>query len=121
MMMVEPLLDPAVEAQAIGRVHRTGQVHETWVHHFLTDETVEVNVASLGKERDQGLLDAPGGKLPKGEAARLTVRVMARLLDDRWGGSAAAGGGSSAGPSAAAIAQPEAAVDREAKAEQTCE
>ena len=56
---------------------------------------MEINVASLGKERAQGLSDT-GGKLPKGEAARLTVRDMARLLDDRWGDQGAAESSSAA-------------------------
>mmetsp|Transcript_43057 Transcript_43057/g.77217 ORF Transcript_43057/g.77217 Transcript_43057/m.77217 type:complete len:341 (-) Transcript_43057:346-1368(-) len=85
-LLVEPLLDPAVEAQAIGRVHRIGQVHETWVHRFITTATVEENVARLGAERAQELPEpsaiAVGSK--SREATRLTVRDMAVLLDNHW-------------------------------------
>ena len=35
MVLVEPLLDPAVEAQALGRVNRIGQLCDTWVHRFV--------------------------------------------------------------------------------------
>ncbi len=35
MVLVEPLLDPAVEAQALGRVNRIGQSRDTWVHRFV--------------------------------------------------------------------------------------
>lgn len=45
--MVEPGLDPAVDLQAIGRVHRLGQIHETWVHRYGMRNTVEEGVAHL--------------------------------------------------------------------------
>lgn len=34
-ILVEPLLNPAAEAQAISRVHRIGQEKMTFVHRFL--------------------------------------------------------------------------------------
>ena len=33
-VLTEPLLDPAVEAQAVGRVHRIGQTQPTFVHRY---------------------------------------------------------------------------------------
>lgn len=43
-VVVEPLLNPAIELQALGRVHRIGQQKETHVYHLLIEETVEENV-----------------------------------------------------------------------------
>lgn len=40
-ILVEPILNPAAELQAIGRVHRIGQTRETTVHRFLVQETIE--------------------------------------------------------------------------------
>ena len=34
-VLVEPLLNPAAEAQAISRVHRIGQENRTLVHRFI--------------------------------------------------------------------------------------
>ncbi|XP_065346626.1 E3 ubiquitin-protein ligase SHPRH-like [Cloeon dipterum] len=39
--LIEPILNPASELQALGRVHRIGQDKETEVHRFLVRGTVE--------------------------------------------------------------------------------
>lgn len=38
-VLVEPLLNPAAEAQAISRVHRIGQRYKTLVHRFIVSLT----------------------------------------------------------------------------------
>jgi E3 ubiquitin-protein ligase SHPRH len=50
-ILVEPLLDAGVEAQATKRVDRIGQAHPTCVHRFLVNATVEVNVRALCARR----------------------------------------------------------------------
>lgn len=47
-VLVEPQLDPAAEAQAVGRVHRIGQARPTHVHRFVVAHTVEEQVRGGG-------------------------------------------------------------------------
>ncbi|XP_027104125.1 uncharacterized protein [Coffea arabica] len=53
-ILVEPLLNPAAEAQAIGRVHRIGQENKTLVHRFIVKDTVEESIYKLNKSRNTG-------------------------------------------------------------------
>ncbi|XP_031496910.1 uncharacterized protein LOC116262040 isoform X1 [Nymphaea colorata] len=46
-VLIEPLLNPAVEAQAINRVHRIGQEKPTFVHRFIVKNTVEESIHKL--------------------------------------------------------------------------
>ncbi|XP_017984679.1 PREDICTED: E3 ubiquitin-protein ligase SHPRH isoform X1 [Theobroma cacao] len=51
-ILVEPLLNPAVEAQAISRVHRIGQENRTLVHRFIVKNTVEESIYKLNRSRN---------------------------------------------------------------------
>lgn len=51
-VLVEPLLNPAAEAQAISRVHRVGQTSNTLIHRFMVNNTVEESIYSLNKSRN---------------------------------------------------------------------
>ncbi|KAH9308738.1 hypothetical protein KI387_036649 [Taxus chinensis] len=50
-ILVEPLLNPAAEAQAINRVHRIGQENKTFVHRFMVRETVEESIYKLNRSK----------------------------------------------------------------------
>ncbi|KAK9159338.1 hypothetical protein Scep_005912 [Stephania cephalantha] len=50
-ILIEPLLNPAAEAQAISRVHRFGQHKTTLVHRFMVKDTVEESIYSLNRSR----------------------------------------------------------------------
>ncbi|KAI3952838.1 hypothetical protein MKX01_006881 [Papaver californicum] len=46
-ILIDPLLNPAIEAQAINRVHRIGQDKTTLVHRFIVKDTVEESIYEL--------------------------------------------------------------------------
>ncbi|KAL8154369.1 hypothetical protein V2J09_012129 [Rumex salicifolius] len=51
-ILVEPLLNPAAEAQAISRVHRIGQHKKTLIHRFMVKGSVEESIYKLNKSRN---------------------------------------------------------------------
>ncbi|KAL6896865.1 hypothetical protein ACP4OV_007437 [Aristida adscensionis] len=50
-ILVEPLLNPAAEAQAISRIHRVGQDKNTFIHRFIVKETIEESIYKLNRSR----------------------------------------------------------------------
>ncbi|DBA05124.1 TPA: hypothetical protein N0F65_004974 [Lagenidium giganteum] len=50
-VLVEPLLNNGIEAQAINRVHRIGQTQQTHVHRFLVQHSVEERIFWLKRKR----------------------------------------------------------------------
>ena len=84
MFLVEPLLDPGLEAQAVGRVDRIGQKKETFVHRFLVDKTVEESVLALSTSRAQAEAHQAGLRAAglAGERCSLTLSDVRRLLAD---------------------------------------
>jgi superfamily II DNA or RNA helicase len=46
-VLCEPQLNPALEAQAIARAHRMGQLHSVQVHRLLSEDTVDERIHDL--------------------------------------------------------------------------
>ena len=78
-VLLEPVMDPGSELQAMKRVDRIGQVKQTFVHRFLLANTVEENVQVLSKRRR----DASGAEMKKkgqGNSHGLTVGEAKLLI-----------------------------------------
>ncbi|CAL9111471.1 unnamed protein product [Musa textilis] len=58
-ILMEPLLNPATEAQAISRIHRVGQDKETFIHRFLVKNTIEESIYKLNMTRDVSSVISP--------------------------------------------------------------
>ncbi|XP_024403200.1 uncharacterized protein [Physcomitrium patens] len=81
-MLLEPLLNPAMEAQAINRVHRIGQTRATFVHRFIVHDTVEESIYGL---RRQKAMNLPGGATGKSDVYNLTLKDLSSLFSIQTG------------------------------------
>ncbi|KAG8444169.1 hypothetical protein GDO86_009376 [Hymenochirus boettgeri] len=78
-LLVEPILNPAHELQAIGRVHRIGQTKSTVVHRFLIKATIEERMQAMLKTADRSHVST---SMKQSEASALTVADLADLFTE---------------------------------------
>ncbi|OAA64523.1 SNF2-related protein [Niveomyces insectorum RCEF 264] len=76
-VLCEPLLNTALELQAIARVHRIGQEHETTVWLYIVDGTVEESIYNLSVQRR---LEHMGRSL-KGKSKESTPELLDNNLE----------------------------------------
>lgn len=55
--MLEPLLNSAMDAQAINRICRIGQKHTTTVHRYVVEDTIETKIDALRLEHVDDVIE----------------------------------------------------------------
>jgi len=78
-LLIEPILNPAQELQAIGRVHRIGQTKPTTVHRFLISATIEERIHKMLKSYK---LDENEQSSHSTEENVLTIQDLSSLFVD---------------------------------------
>ncbi|TRY83450.1 hypothetical protein DNTS_016202 [Danionella cerebrum] len=87
-LLVEPILNPAHELQAIGRVHRIGQTKSTFVHRFLIKSTIEERMQAMLKTAEKRQVSNKvhsSTSMKHSEASVFTVADLAELFTDDSG------------------------------------
>ena len=55
--MLEPILNHSIDAQAINRIHRIGQLSKTYIHRYIVVDTVEEKIDAMRMEREANHFD----------------------------------------------------------------
>lgn len=80
-VLMEPLVNGALERQAVGRVHRIGQKKKTYVHRFVAVDTVEESIEEMtARSGARGQGEEEGGKREKAVADNVTLDQFRSIM-----------------------------------------
>lgn len=72
--LMEPSINPQVEIQCAGRIHRLGQRRDVLVRRFCFRDSIEEKIVSLHAKIEAGDATIPNGKVPAAVVKSLTNR-----------------------------------------------
>jgi superfamily II DNA/RNA helicase len=87
--IMDAVMNPALEAQAIGRVHRMGQKRPVFVKRLVMKDSVEGQIAKLQKRKMQGSESTEDGAGDAAAAAAVAAAAAADAAADAEGKSKA--------------------------------
>ena len=98
-VLCEPQLNPALEAQAVARAHRMGQLQSVQVHRLLSEDAVDERIHELLAHKRQLFEEYAGTSVTADAAPEATDAEIARQVHRRGAGTAAlrAAGGAGTG------------------------
>jgi E3 ubiquitin-protein ligase SHPRH len=79
--LCEPLINAAIELQAIARVHRIGQFRSTMVYMYLIEGTVEEAIYDISVNRRLAHMSTASSRAPSGRATPAPDTVKESVLD----------------------------------------
>jgi SNF2 family DNA or RNA helicase len=79
-VLCEPQLNPAIEAQAVGRAHRMGQLRSVQVHRLLSEDTVDERIHDLLADKRRLFEEYAGTSVVADAAAEATDAAIARQV-----------------------------------------
>lgn len=76
--LLEPLLNPALESQAVNRIHRIGQTRPTYVHKYAISDTIEEIILN-GQQQLKNLLNEKDEAMEKIETPQKDRKKRQKL------------------------------------------
>ncbi|SJX60480.1 related to SNF2 family helicase/ATPase [Sporisorium reilianum f. sp. reilianum] len=118
--LMEPALDAALEAQAVGRIHRIGQRRETTIIRVKMKDTIEDAVMRIADERSHRGMALAAHVEPSTQAAPAAAEPVTSSAAAAVAAGAGAATGQSATPSSSrtTVTQAQASTGTSAKSEQ---
>ena len=78
--LLDPWWNPAVEEQAINRIHRIGQAYPVRVKHFVVQNSVEDRILELQKKKSNLVKGALGGGGGDEESKAMRIEDLKHLF-----------------------------------------